>query len=178
MSQLFVWKWHPSEIASRVHRKFILKFKLTLKHTSRLNGIVSTTRTQDRKMRIRPHVDASPLVSSSALESKIKQRKEEKFIRNGLNSLWGSWNFDCVLEWKAAVNTEEENANFNPRFTLESRMLRDCLYCCFLHALITGLITNFKSTHYITLSYNNRRNRILPFIIPGFGLNISSVHYW
>lgn len=43
----------------------------TLKQTNKLKGIVRTTSTQDRTMRIRPHCVASPFVPSSAVNIKL-----------------------------------------------------------------------------------------------------------
>lgn len=58
---------------------------LTLKHTSKLIGIVRKTRTHERKMRIFPHVDASALSVSSAEK---KSRIETFCIVVGIKLVW------------------------------------------------------------------------------------------
>lgn len=58
-----------TKLASLLSHCFV-NFLFTLKQTSKLIGIVKNTSTQERKINIFPHVDASALSVSSAIMKK------------------------------------------------------------------------------------------------------------
>lgn len=74
---------------SRIKKKSKHKL-LTLKQTNKLIGIVRKTRTQERKIKIFPHVEASALSVSSAeivIKRVEKESRVKKYMRVTLNKV-------------------------------------------------------------------------------------------